>query len=238
MLHCFPLPAFEWVETSGEAIDDVIDEPVLLMKVDVDGCCEVDVDHVMQVDVEGHEVAAMESAARLMSMHGVDNIVLEYNPHVAEASNDSALLSKNIGMIKGFLTSGYRIAHGFKARLHHKLPGHSEPFKKVSLMEVLDGSALLATSTYFLTPKKFQLVGKMNLTGSVGHLEFDEDARKTWISKKYMDTGLAGIPCSIVEKSNLVLWRCKCSNMTKCGAEEMEVIDLLAEGKFQHLYEL
>ncbi len=36
------------------------------------------------MDVEGYEPSAMASARRLIGQHGVDNIVMEYSPVVAE----------------------------------------------------------------------------------------------------------------------------------------------------------
>jgi hypothetical protein len=39
---------------------------------------------LLKVDIEGHEPEALAGAGQLLGAHLVDNVLLEYAPHVAE----------------------------------------------------------------------------------------------------------------------------------------------------------
>mmetsp|Transcript_5374 Transcript_5374/g.11801 ORF Transcript_5374/g.11801 Transcript_5374/m.11801 type:complete len:538 (+) Transcript_5374:196-1809(+) len=84
-----------WVEVSTETLDDVVDEDVLLMK----------------VDVEGHEPQVMQAAQGLLLKHRVENILMEYNPHVGERMDNTTEKRNTVNMLVGMIARGYKIGH-------------------------------------------------------------------------------------------------------------------------------
>jgi len=83
---------------TSERVDSVVDEDVLLMK----------------VDVEGFESVVLNSAAALFSKRDVRNVVLEYNAGIAERMpmwrpQFSHLIEANPAMLMQLIVRGYRV---------------------------------------------------------------------------------------------------------------------------------
>jgi len=114
----------EWVTTTSERVDDVVSpsDHVLLMKLDVEGF--------------EHEVLAGSSA---LFDRGLENLVMEYSPYIAERLNDRPRERKYLGMLEELLRRSYRIG-----LLDDNI---SKPFKvpgsKVSVMKEVTPTNLM-----------------------------------------------------------------------------------------------
>ncbi|KAG1678984.1 hypothetical protein FOA52_013047 [Chlamydomonas sp. UWO 241] len=82
------------IKVPSERVDSVVNEDVLLLK----------------VDVEGYEPIVFRSLVNLLRERQVDNIVLEYNPGTAERMYPAIdLMEENPAMLLDLLQKGYRL---------------------------------------------------------------------------------------------------------------------------------
>ncbi len=66
---------------------------------------------VLKADVEGFEPGVFRGAARLLARGGVDNIIMEYSPGVAERMEDWQLNRAESRMLLDLVDAGFAIAH-------------------------------------------------------------------------------------------------------------------------------
>lgn len=255
-----PEEFLEKVTAVGARVDDVVQEDVLLLK----------------VDVEGFEPAVIASAEGLLQNHKVTHIVMEYTPGAYELQGQWTELRQVPQMLTALLRRNYTVLHVADHLSRAPLltqgswKGQIPPLEQVTpenvQFDVADTQLLEIRGLGCPRPKELQHINPVawsscnsipedlhpksfrstfghntniwlttNSTAfqvgkPVGIMSMKQDMSEFY-SQSPLRLGMGSRPCDAVDPKMQVRHRCTCTNETLCGAEAALVEQLSQQGK-------
>lgn len=248
---------YEIVHALGERVDMVVQEEVLLLK----------------VDVEGLEPAVMHSSTRLLDKHKVHHVVMEYSPgpwetgfrwkdygelpqmlvnllarnytilHVPDSLARGALLQLPdwTGDMPAFQEVTQENMHYDLADVQQLLRGRLGCPKPPQLMQLNELWTPCSSIPEDLHPRSFRsafghntniwvMQGNNFQVGSpVGVMGLQQNTRE-WYGRHPLLLGMGYRLCQDLDPTIQVRHRCKCTNSTVCGTEARMVEKLALQG--------
>uniref|UniRef100_A0A7S0RP63 Methyltransferase FkbM domain-containing protein n=1 Tax=Chlamydomonas leiostraca TaxID=1034604 RepID=A0A7S0RP63_9CHLO len=254
--------ANEKIQVPSQTLDELVDDDVLLMK----------------VDVEGWEWSVMQGAAGLMAQRTVENIIMEYSPGVPERHFQHDQLKATVQMLVNIVDNGLRIAHIGDAGKHGAaaMEGQLDEMEEVTrhtlmydlldvqlfqegklgcpMPEALSGPhpawslcnalpedanphslrSLIGHNTNLWASRNPKL---QRLKGVVGLLPVDVPHTQ-WFLNPGTELGQGSRPCAQLAPAVQVRHRCPCTEPDKCGKEEAAAKEAALAGIIPSNYKL